>query len=361
MTAPTERIARLIAVDGPISVASYFALCLSDPRHGYYMTREPFGRAGDFTTAPEISQMFGELVGVWLALAWRAVGRPERPLVVEIGPGRGTLARDVLRTLEKVEPGLRSSASFRLVETSPRLKTVQRATLEGTGVDIQWHDSLDDLPDRPLLIVGNELFDAIPIRQFVKAGGGWRERAIGLSDSGKLAFVAGAGSLDPVLLPPDAAEVPEGTVFETAPAREAVMQGIAERIATAGGAGLFIDYGHFRHGFGDTLQAVRRHKPEDPLENPGEADLTAHVDFSALADRARVAELDTHLATQGEFLLGLGLLERAGRLGAAADEAGREEIRAAVERLAGPDQMGELFKVLAVLPRGVAVPPFARS
>lgn len=358
MTALRQRIAALIAQAGPISVSDYFALCLSDPTHGYYMSRDPFGRAGDFTTAPEISQMFGELVGVWLAMAWWATGRPERPLIAEIGPGRGTLAKDVVRTLARVEPDLAASARFALIETSDRLRRVQAATLEGSGVEFHWHAGIDELLDGPLLIVGNEFFDALPVRQFVKTDQGWRERAVGLDGEGQLAFVAGAGSLEPALLPDGAEAAAEGTIFETAPARAAVMQTIAERIATHGGAGLFIDYGHLSRGFGDTLQAVRRHQPEDVLQNPGEADLTTHVDFSALAGIAGAVGLEARLATQGAFLLGLGLLERAGRLGADGDETRRDEISAAVQRLAGPDQMGDLFKVLAVLPRGVSVAPF---
>lgn len=352
------RIVDLIEALGPISVSEYFSLCLSDPRHGYYMTRDPFGRDGDFTTAPEISQMFGEAIGVWLVLAWRALGRPEHPVIAEIGPGRGTLTKDIARTLDQLEPSLRPSASFTLIETSPKLNLLQATTLKGTGGRFDWVKSVDELPEGPLLIVGNELFDAIPVRQYVKIGGAWRERMIGIDMQDRLLFVAGAGSLDSSLLPSGADAAADGTIFEVAPARDALMQKIAERIAEKGGAGLFIDYGHFAPGFGDTLQAVRKHRPEGVLESPGEADLTSHVDFSALAATAQAVGLDVHRMTQGQFLLGLGLLERAGVLGANTGEAKRDEIRAAVERLAGPDQMGELFKVLAIMPRGVSVRPF---
>jgi SAM-dependent MidA family methyltransferase len=357
MTALKERIAALVSQTGPIGVAEYFALCLSDPVHGYYMTRDPFGRAGDFTTSPEISQMFGELIGVWLATAWRAIGCPEGTSIVEIGPGRGTLANDVVRTIARIAPALHASAEWHLVETSPKLRELQAATLKNAG-RFAWHDDLDDVPSGPLLIVANELFDALPLRQYVKQGGAWRERCVSVDEQGGLTFLAGAGALDPAFLPAGADAQPEGSVFEIAPTRAALMQKIAQRIASDGGAGLFFDYGHLARGFGDTLQAVRGHRPEGVLDSPGEADLTSHVDFAVLADVARAAGLKVRLSTQGSFLLGMGLLERAGRLGAGEWPERQDEIRAAVERLVGPDQMGDLFKVMAVLPRGVRLAPF---
>jgi SAM-dependent MidA family methyltransferase len=359
MTALKKRIAALIEAGGPLSVADYMALCLFDPQDGYYTTREPFGAAGDFTTAPEISQMFGELVGVWIRLAWEALGRPLPVLVAEIGPGRGTLMKDVLRTLERLAPELVSAARFALIETSPRLVEVQKNTLATARATIEWHGTVDTLPEMPLVIVGNELFDAIPIRQFVKTGGQWRERCVGLDQEGGLHFVAGAGSLDPALLPKGASAAPDGAIVEAGPARTALMDLICERIAGNGGAGLFIDYGFTEPGIADTLQALHRHSFVDVLLNPGEADLTSHVDFAALAAAARQHGLAAALMAQGDFLLGLGLLERAGRLGAKADAAARERISGEVERLAGPDAMGSLFKVLALTPRGTAIAPFA--
>ncbi|WP_421916666.1 class I SAM-dependent methyltransferase [Mesorhizobium sp.] len=359
MTRLKSRIVELIEATGPMPVNEYMALCLFDPRDGYYTTREPFGAAGDFITAPEISQMFGELIAVWLYQAWAATGRPMPVTIAEIGPGRGTLMKDMLRTLARLHPALAGGASFAMIETSPRLAQVQKQTLSATAASIGWHETIDTLPRQPLLIVGNELFDAVPVRQFIRAGAGWRERMVGLDDDDNLRFFAGAGSVDQSLLPDDATDAPQGAIVEIAPARTALMAAMAERISRHGGAGLFLDYGHLRPGVGDTLQALRQHHHEDVLANPGEADLTSHVDFAALASTARAHGLGAHLSTQGDFLLGMGLLERAGRLGASADEAARQTISAAVERLAGPQAMGELFKVLAVLPLGVAVAPFA--
>lgn len=357
MTRLKARIAAQIEALGPIPVNEYMALCLFDPSNGYYTTREPFGTDGDFITAPEVSQMFGELVAIWLYQAWLAIGRPLPVTIAEIGPGRGTLMKDMRRTLTRLDPALAAAAGFAMIETSARLREVQRRTLAAAAPGIVWHETIDTLPRQPLLIVGNELFDAIPVRQFVRAGAGWRERMVGLDDDGALRFFAGAGSVDAGLLPEGADEAPQGAIVEVAPARAALMATIAERLEDRG-AGLFIDYGHLRSGVGDTLQAVRRHDHEDVLANPGEADLTSHVDFAVLAAVARSHGLAAHMATQGEFLLGMGLLERAGRLGAKADEAERERISEAVERLAGPQAMGDLFKVLAVLPASIAVAPF---
>jgi len=355
MTALKERIATLIAANGPLSVADYMAICLFDPQHGYYTSREPFGLHGDFTTAPEISQMFGELVGVWIGSAWEALGRPQPVAIAEIGPGRGTLMKDVLRTLGRLTPALHSGACFAMIETSPRLTAIQKKTLGHDSARIKWHSRLETLPPMPLIIVGNEIFDAIPTRQFVLTANHWRERAVGLDEAGGLQFVATATSLDPSLLPRKAAE---GDIFEFAPARTALMEWIAEPIAAHGGAGLFIDYGYLTHGIGDTLQALRQHRYEDVLASPGEADLTSHVDFAALAGAARSKGLEAWSTTQGDFLLRMGLLERAGRLGSGAGPERQEAIRGEVERLAGPDAMGNLFKVLAITPPGLKLAPF---
>lgn len=348
MNALGDRIAGLIAAGGPMSVADYMGTCLFDPQHGYYTTREPFGSGGDFVTAPEVSQMFGELVAVKVYDMWEAAGRPAAPILAEIGPGRGTLMRDMVRTLGRLAPALLRTARFELVETSPRLREVQKATLAGSLPDFRWRETVAALPDGPLFMVGNELFDAIPVRQFVKTKAGWRERVVALDDEGALRFAAGFAGIDAALLPPGAETAPEGAIFEAAPAREALMEETAARIAASGGAALFFDYGHIEPGFGDTLQALRRHEYADPLSGPGEADLTSHVDFAALARVARGHGLTVSLFEQGQWLLDMGLLARAGSLGHGKGQSEQDAIRAAVERLAGPDQMGSLFKAMEV-------------
>ncbi|HWK67184.1 MAG TPA: class I SAM-dependent methyltransferase [Rhizobiaceae bacterium] len=352
------RIIDLIGMEGPIPVADYMAICLYDPRQGYYTTREPFGSGGDFITAPEVSQMFGELIGAWIVTAWRALGQPIRPTIAEIGPGRGTLMKDMVRTILRIAPDLHAAADFRLVEVSPRLAEAQAATLRDMPGRFVWHRDIDELPNQPLFVVGNELFDAVPIRQYVRAADGWRERCVAV-DNGNLVFAVGAGSLNESLLPPAAADAPQGSIAEIAPARAALMEKIARRLAQHGGAGLFIDYGYLTPAIGDSFQALRGHAYADPLAEPGKADLTAHVDFAALATPARAVGLHAQLATQGDFLLRMGLLERAGRLGANADASGRERISQAVQRLAGPDEMGDLFKVIAISTR--PLPPFAED
>ncbi|MVA99480.1 class I SAM-dependent methyltransferase [Nitratireductor sp. CAU 1489] len=353
-----ENIAGLIRQAGPLGVADYMALCLFDPQHGYYTTREPFGAGGDFITAPDISQMFGELVAVWLYSACRASGTPLPVTIAEIGPGRGTLAADMARTLGRIDPQFAATCDLALIETSPRLADVQRRMLAATGMPVSWPASVEALPDRPVFFVGNEIFDAIPIRQFVKSGDVWRERVVSLDEAGAFRFATGLDALDERLLPRQAADAGDGAVFEIAPARTALLETVADRIARHGGAALFFDYGHLEPGLGDTLQAVRGHDHCDVFETPGEADLTSHVDFAALSAAAQARGLAAHTMTQGAFLLAMGLAERAGRLGAAGDAALRERLTSEAERLAGADQMGELFKVLALLPHHLDVHPF---
>jgi SAM-dependent MidA family methyltransferase len=338
------KLRRLIEANGPMSLAEYMAHCLTDAEHGYYGTRDPFGRAGDFVTAPEVSQMFGEIVGAWLVHAWELCGAPPSARLVELGPGRGTLMADILRVAASV-PGFTSALSVHLVETSPVLRRRQAQTL--ARHDVRWDGSFAEVPDGPLFLVANEFLDALPICQYVRVEGVWRERVVGL-DGDRLTLGIGPGQLEP------GPQAPEGSVFEVSEAADALIAAIAARITAQDGAALIIDYGHAESAPGDTLQAVKDHRYADPLVTPGEADLTAHVDFAPLAHRARAEGAAVHgPITQGEFLLKLGLVERAGRLGATADAATRESLRAAVDRLAKPDQMGTLFKVLAITRPGL--------
>jgi SAM-dependent MidA family methyltransferase len=308
---PEERLRRRIAAEGPIPVSGYMA----EANAHYYATRDPLGAAGDFTTAPEISQMFGELIGLWLADLWLRSGRPDGAHYVELGPGRGTLAADALRAMRGA--GLTPDAHF--VETSPVLRQAQAARVPGAT----WHDDLSTLPDQgPLLVVANEFFDALPIEQFDGKGG---IRTIG--------WVGGRF-------------VPLGDVeTERSPASLAIAADLSRRIAGQGGGALIIDYGHDRPGRGDTLQAVYRHAYADPFEAPGGRDLTAHVDFSALAGAAEGVRVSGPVP-QGAWLDAIGLSLRAAALASATPER-TEEIAAARDRLSAPGQMGRLFKVLA--------------
>lgn len=349
MTTPlASRLARQIRMTGPIGVAEYMQACLFDPEYGYYRGQEPFGREGDFVTAPEISQMFGELIAIWAAHAWQKLGMPAPLAFAEIGPGRGTLMRDMLRTLRSVAPEFLRAARVHMIEISGRLSEIQKRTLSTDAERVTWIGKIDDLPELPLVVVGNEIFDAIPIRQYVLSSSTWHERMIGIDEEGRLRFQLGPGSPDLSLLPPVAPAAGDGSVFETAPAREALAAAIAMRLSAHGGAALFFDYGHLRSGIGDTLQAVRRHGFVDVLACPGEADLTSHVDFSALAKACRANGANASFLEQGEFLARMGLFERAARLSAGRDEGTAHAIRMDADRLASADQMGSLFKAMAV-------------
>ncbi|MBS1165296.1 MAG: hypothetical protein H6R00_1321 [Proteobacteria bacterium] len=357
MTGLEDKLRRLIAAVGPISVADYMSLVLSDPEHGYYTTRTAIGLEGDFITAPEISQMFGELIGIWCVAAYEALGRPRQVTLAELGPGRGTLMADLLRA-GRVDPGFIRAAEVHLVEISPELRRRQANCLSGLASPV-WHDRIDDLPDGPLIVVANEFFDALPIRQFVRGQRGWRERVVGLDDQDNLAFGIGAAAPDLALLPLGASEAPVGAVAEINRPAEAIIASLAHRLVQFGGAALVLDYGHVKSGFGETLQAVRAHHYADPLSEPGECDLTAHVDFDRLA-RAAGTEGASVLGpvTQGNFLLAMGLAERAGALGAGRNAEDQQNIVAAVDRLAGPEEMGTLFKAMAVTHPPMELPGF---
>ncbi|MBL8703616.1 MAG: SAM-dependent methyltransferase [Rhodospirillales bacterium] len=358
MTGLMRRLTRRIAAEGPISVAEYMAECLLSPRDGYYTAGgEPFGAEGDFVTAPEISQMFGEMIGLWCVDAWqRVLGAPAAFTLVELGPGRGTLMADALRAA-RVVPGFTRAATLHLVEASPALRARQAEALRGHAP--AWHDSLDTVPEGPLLLVANEFFDALPIRQFVRGDRGIHERRIALDESGEgLRFVVDArpSPLSPHLAT-RLADAPPGTMVEVSPAAESLVAAIAQRIARHGGAALVVDYGAATPGTGDTLQAVLRHKSVAVLDHPGAADLTAHVDFAALAEAARNAGIAAHgPVTQAALLTGLGIATRAERLAAAADAAQRRAITSALDRLLGEAEMGTLFKALALSPQGAAAP-----
>ncbi|MFD0916383.1 class I SAM-dependent methyltransferase [Pseudahrensia aquimaris] len=347
-----ENIRLLIAETGPLSVGEYMTLCLTHPTHGYYTTGNPVGgrasaerEGGDFITAPEISQMFGELIGVWVMEVWQALGRPDPFNLVELGPGRGTLMRDLLKAGQAM-PGFLPAARITLVEVSPTLGEQQSLTLGRHSGQITWRRDLSELPDRPTIVIANEFLDALPFRQWIKQGDDWLERGVGVVDDA-LAFVTRSATLPKSEAPQDES-LPDGSIFETAPAREGFVASIADTLTPKNGAALFIDYGHLRSKTGDTFQALRDHAHVSTLDAPGESDLTSHVDFEPLAAiaKARGCVVPTPV-TQSEFLLSLGLLERAGTLGHGRDSRVQEMLQAAVERLAGPNQMGDLFKVFA--------------
>lgn len=338
-----ERLAKLIAAEGPLPVDRYMALCLHDPDEGYYATRPALGAAGDFITAPLVSQMFGELIGAWVLDLWDQMGRPAPWRLVEIGPGDGTLMSDLQRVLA-ARPQALANLEITLVETSAPLRAAQAARLTG----VNWRSSLAEIPaDAPTILIGNEFLDCLPIRQFVRHDGAWRERRVGWAD-GALTYVAG----DPV---PCAAEAPEGAVRETCPALAEVARQVDALLGPAGGAALFIDYGRDRPGFGDTLQALKGHTKIEALTQPGEADLTAHVDFPAFLTASR---LETALAPQRDFLLRLGLRERAQRLAKASPDR-IAVLERQVERLISPDQMGLLFKAACLHSPGLRPAGFA--
>ncbi|SEP35465.1 NADH dehydrogenase [ubiquinone] 1 alpha subcomplex assembly factor 7 [Rhodospirillales bacterium URHD0017] len=332
-------IAQRIALTGPISLADFTAEALGHPRLGYYRKALPVGAAGDFTTAPEISQMFGELLGAWLAERWLAMGRPTGVRLVELGPGRGTLMADALRATRGV-PGFHAALDLHLVEINEPLRALQGQAL--AAFKPTWHARFDDVPEGPMLLVANEFFDALPVRQFEKTARGWSERMVGLADDGslRLALAPGVTPYASAL-----ADAPVGAQAEICEAGLALAAAIGERLGRHGGWALIVDYGH-DGALGASLQAVRGHRGADILDRPGETDLSAHVDFAALA--AATGRATFGPVGQGDFLRRLGIAERAGALKARASEAQRAAIDAASARLIAPDQMGTLFRVLAV-------------
>jgi SAM-dependent MidA family methyltransferase len=341
MTPLGQLLRQRIAANGPITIADYMAECLMHPEHGYYSTRDPFGASGDFTTAPEISQMFGELLGLCLAQAWLDQGAPPRFVLAELGPGRGTLMADILRATRAV-PGFTSAAQVHLVEASATLQARQRQTLGDSPVT--WVDRVEALPNAPLFLVANEFFDALPIRQFSRTDKGWAEHLIAAGETGLQLGRGHASRL--AALEPRWATTQPGDVIETCAPATAIAAEIGQRIARHGGAALFIDYGGW-NGTGDTWQALRHHKPVGPLETPGDADLTAHVDFAPLAQALRSAGASSsRLTPQGVFLEKLGITARAQALARKLSGPALEAHIAAHRRFTHPAEMGTLFKVL---------------
>jgi NADH dehydrogenase [ubiquinone] 1 alpha subcomplex assembly factor 7 len=347
VTPLAAHLAATIRSTGPIGVDTFMAIALGDPRHGYYMTRDPLGASGDFTTSPEISQVFGEILGLWCADQWQKMGAPSPVNLVELGPGRGTLMADMLRAM-KVLPACRAAVRVHLVEISPVLRACQQMTIKARHPDIEphWHESLDTVPAAPLLLVANEFFDALPIRQWVRSNGNWHERLIALDADDALVFTTGPAA-DPPVRPP--ADAPDGSIFETNGPALTVATEIGKRLATSPGAALLIDYGHAKTSIGETLQAMRGHRYAPVLTDPGEADITAHVDFEALSRALTVAGAAVgEPMTQGRFLIDNGAELRAQALIAGKAPDTMTAIRRGIRRLLDPAGMGRLFKVLTV-------------
>jgi SAM-dependent MidA family methyltransferase len=346
-----QRLKDQIAADGPLTVAQYMTACLHDPRDGYYAAHPRLGADGDFVTAPLVSQMFGELLGLWAVEAWMRLGQPARVLLVEAGPGDGTLMSDALRAA-RLAPAFLEAAHLHLVETSPPLIEAQRRRLKDAPLQPIWTSGLAGLPaGAPVILIANELLDCLPTRQFVRTDRGWAERMVGVDADGALVFGLATRPLDRIL--PDAAP---GSVVEMSAAQEAFGAELGALLVREGGAAVLIDYGRDAPGLGDTLQALQRHRKLDPLETPGQADLTVHADFPAVAAAARSAGAATALATQGEFLLGLGAAHRAEALARARPDQA-DTVQRQLARLTAPDQMGTLFKALALWSPAKASPP----
>jgi NADH dehydrogenase [ubiquinone] 1 alpha subcomplex assembly factor 7 len=353
VTALAEILRRRIAAEGPITIADFMTAALLHPEHGYYTGKDPFGADGDFITAPEISQMFGELIGLWCAATWQQMGMPRGITLIELGPGRGTLMADALRAL-RMAPEFLEHATIHLVEASPALRAVQKSTL--SAYDVTWHDGLESLPEGPCLLIANEFLDALPIRQIVRQDDIWHERLVGHDGDGFVFILDKAPSPLATLLPPPIAEnTAPRSLIEMAPAVLGVAKTVSDRIARDGGAALFVDYGHGETSPGETLQAVRAHQPVDVLDAPGTADVTAHIDFAAFARAASNASVHGPIE-QGDFLMRLGIEARRATLSQGATQQTKTEIDQAFRRLTAPEEMGRLFKVMALVPKDAPVP-----
>jgi NADH dehydrogenase [ubiquinone] 1 alpha subcomplex assembly factor 7 len=348
VTGLADRLAARIRASGPIALSEFMAAALADPQDGYYMTRDPFGAAGDFTTAPEIAQAFGELLGLWCAEVWRGLGSPDPVLLVELGPGRGALMADALRAIAKMVPAFRAALTPYLIEISLVLRAAQQAKLEGQGA--VWLADLDQLPPGPAIFLANEFFDALPIDQAIRRQDGWRNRRVGLGERDRFVFV------DAELLSMSR-DGEAGEILERCPLGEAIAASLGRRVALGESAALIIDYGE-EGVLGESLQAVRGHRAHDVLADPGSADLTAHVDFEALSAAAREAGAAVFgPIPQGGLLRALGLVERTDQLMRRANPEVARSLRAGMIRLIDPAAMGTLFKALAILPPGRPPPP----
>ena len=362
MTSLEGQLKSYIQANGPISVRAFMEACLYDPQHGYYRAGNPIGAEGDFITAPEISQMFGEILGVWAVTCWQAMGQPLPLQIIELGPGRGTLMSDMLRSLKKLHPAF-EMISLCLVEKSLSLRAAQKKTVEPYECRVSWHETLGGIPAGPSLLIANEFLDCLPIRQFIRTRDGWHERVVGLDQNGDFAFVVGKPLRKGVIVPQRYVDAPPGSIFEYCPDFEELMKDLA-RLGQGGPfAGLFIDYGFEGPALGETLQAVKSHKMVPPFVRPGDVDLTAHVDFTAFAALAVANGLKAYgPRDQGAFLSQLGIGTRAQTLAASASEPQAEKLLSDVVRLVAPEQMGSLFKVMCVTSGGVRVPaPFDQT
>lgn len=349
MTELQRHLVQLVEAQGPISIAEFMRIAISGRPESYYISSEPFGAKGDFITAPEISQVFGELIGLWCVDVWQQLSSPSSFTLVELGPGRGTLMKDALRAA-RVAGAFVDAASIALVEVSPVLRAVQRETLSEAVVSPAWFGRFEDVPaNGPTIVIANEFFDALPVRQFVRGPRAWSERCVGLANE-QLVFGASPEAIDARLIPATLRDAPPGSIVEIAPARRAVAAVIAERVAATGGAVIAIDYGYEGPQSGDTLQAVRKHAAVPVLSEVGKADLTAHVDFTDLAQGFADGGMRVFgPVAQGAFLNALGAQQRTRALMRVATVEQARLIESGTRRLTDGDAMGSLFKVIAAV------------
>ncbi|MBX4335098.1 class I SAM-dependent methyltransferase [Bartonella raoultii] len=352
-----EKIKKIIANNGPITVSQYMTLALTDSQFGYYQTQTPFGRHGDFITAPEISQLFGEMIGIWTLINWEAHGCPTPFILAEMGPGRGTLMDDILRTIQRLSTKAFNAAEIFLLEISKTLATEQQKRLSSYQKQIHHIENLDHIPFSPLFLIANEFFDALPINQYIKINGEWRERRITVNQNGNLTFIAVPYDFPSSCLQSYASKVPDGTIFEHAPSRHQLMLQLTNHLIQVKGSALLIDYGAQDLAFGDTLQALSKHQFRNIFDAPGKHDLTSHVGFFFLKKIALEEGCFAEIFEQGDFLFKMGLLERAKQLRINKNIKLQNKIFQDVERLTSPDQMGKLFKVLHVSDQNIPLPP----